>query len=356
LIQKFNASCLRTGAAMALSIVSIALVSASAGGPTKGRPLKVMTRNLYQGTNFDEALAARTGQEFVAAVATTIHSVRASQPAVRAAAVAREIAEDQPALVGVQEVATWSTGPSPTTLTVEIDQLALLLNQLQLLGQHYAVTASVTYLDFTVPSQTEWVRVRVAEVMLARTDLDPAEMIVSNPQGDLFIARFAIEHPVLGTVSVPRAWVSVDVTLKDRMVRFVSTHLDNILPSLHLAQAQELLTGPANTTLPVVLLGDFNTRADDPSDVSYPTYAALTAGNLAEVWPQVNPDTAGFTCCHDVSLTNPADALNGRIDLVFVRGPIEARRAWRVGERPEDMLGGFWPSDHAGVVATLWVQ
>jgi hypothetical protein len=90
--------------------------------------------------------------------------------------------------------------------------------------------------------------------------------------------------------------------------------------------------------------------------VSYPTYAALTAGNLAEVWPQVNPDTAGFTCCHDVSLTNPADALNGRIDLVFVRGPIEARRAWRVGERPEDMLGGFWPSDHAGVVATLWVQ
>jgi hypothetical protein len=39
-----------------------------------------------------------------------------------------------------------------------------------------------------------------------------------------------------------------------------------------------------------------------------------------------------------------------------VRGPIEARRAWRVGERPEDMLGGFWPSDHAGVVATLWVQ
>jgi endonuclease/exonuclease/phosphatase family metal-dependent hydrolase len=349
----------RTARALAvLSILLIALVPSAvpAQVPPKGRPLKVMTRNLYQGTNFTEALAAQTLPQFLAAVTTTINNVRASQPAIRAMAVAREIAEEQPALVGLQEVATWSTGTSFATLAVEINQLATLLGELQRLGQHYTVAQHTTYFAIGAPGLSGVVAVQVAEVILARTDLDPGEMTVSNASGGLFEAAFEIENPILGSLAVPRAWVSVDVTIKDRVLRFIATHLDNIDLEVQRQQAEELLTGPANTSLPVVLLGDFNTLPGDPNDPSYPTYATLVAGNFADAWPQVNAGEDGLTCCHDVPLTDPADTLDTRIDLVLLRGPIAPRRVWLVGERPGDILGGFWPSDHAGVVATLLIQ
>ena len=45
--------------------------------------------------------------------------------------------------------------------------------------------------------------------------------------------------------------------------------------------------------------------------------------------------------------------LRARIDLILTRGPIAATEAFLVGHAASDLRSGLWPSDHAGVVATL---
>jgi hypothetical protein len=45
--------------------------------------------------------------------------------------------------------------------------------------------------------------------------------------------------------------------------------------------------------------------------------------------------------------------LRARIDLILTRGPIAATEAFLVGHTAAGLRSGLWPSDHAGVVATL---
>jgi len=59
-------------------------------------------------------------------------------------------------------------------------------------------------------------------------------------------------------------WASVDVEVQGRSFRFVTTHLEPILTPFRQAQVNEILQGPANTTLPVVLVCDCNSNANEP--------------------------------------------------------------------------------------------
>ena len=79
----------------------------------------------------------------------------------------------------------------------------------------------------------------------------------------------------------------------------------------------------------------------------------MSAG-FDDAWTRANPgDSDGFTCCHRERLDDPADRLRARIDLILTRGAIAATEAFLVGHTPADLRNGLWPSDHAGVVATL---
>ena len=54
------------------------------------------------------------------------------------------------------------------------------------------------------------------------------------------------------------------------------------------------------------------------------------------------------------NLLNPISQLSERIDLVLFRGGFHVEDIRLVGEKPSDRIPpGLWPSDHAGVVATL---
>ena len=119
--------------------------------------------------------------------------------------------------------------------------------------------------------------------------------------------------------------------------------------AVQLAQAGELLAGPADTDLPVVLLGDFNARPGRP------TYAALRAAGFDDAWTRANPDDAdGFTCCHASRSTIRRTRLRARIDLILTRGAIAATEAFLVGELRR--RAGLWPSDHAGRRGRLHVE
>jgi hypothetical protein len=345
-------------------LLCTALLVVLAASPTlaqealDGGGLRVMTRNLYVGSGFNPVLSARTPDEFRQGVTSIWDAVRATDPPARMSAIGAEIAAARPHLVSLQEVATWSTGPARGNLRVEFDFLDLLLDELTRRGERYRAIALMPHFDFAAPSATgEFVSVQFRVAILARDGPGPEALRFSNIQNGLFTSTLSFPAPALGTsIPFPRAWAAVDATFQGRPFRFVATHLEAFAAPTTIAQAAELLAGPARTSLPVIVAGDLNSDAANANDPAHPAYAGfITPENgFLDVWSAANA-ASGFTCCRGRGMANPAAALGRRVDLVLVRG-FNVKAAAVQGNNPAlRTAGGLWPSDHAGVAALLEV-
>jgi endonuclease/exonuclease/phosphatase family metal-dependent hydrolase len=101
----------------------------------------------------------------------------------------------------------------------------------------------------------------------------------------------------------------------------------------------------------VILAGDFNSRADGTGT---PTYNNLINAGFDDAWSATHPRELGNTRGHDADLLNATVDLTQRLDLMLFRNKLCALEAYVVGDEPSDRThSGLWPSDHAGVVATL---
>jgi endonuclease/exonuclease/phosphatase family metal-dependent hydrolase len=181
--------------------------------------------------------------------------------------------------------------------------------------------------------------------MLARTDENTSDLKLSNAESGTYPTAVTLPT-VAGVIHAPRGWVSVDVKVRGKSFRLITTHLEAFSPLVRNAQAAELLAGPADTTMPVVAIGDFNSGPGFDTGA----YGTLLAGGFADAWP----GGPGLTCCHSTDLHNSNAPLTKRIDLVLTRGGFETVSEQVVGAELSDRTAsGLWPSDHAGVVATL---
>jgi hypothetical protein len=325
------------------------------------RTIPVMTRNVYFGANLDPVASAPNLLAAFDAAGVAFAQVEATNMPERAAAVAAEIANQRPTLVGLQEVATWLSGPvlnpAPAT-TIKYDYLSTLLSELAARGLNYQVVASLTVLDAEMPTRVggvfvQDIRIIQRDVILARGDLPVSELRLSNIQTGYFAAH--LELPLGGTggpvVSFDRGWASVDATVRGQTVRFINTHLINIVPAIQVAQGNELRAGPANTTLPVIVVGDFNSPADGTGT---PTYSHFIGAGFTDAWSATHPSDLGNTGFHADDLQNAISNLTQRIDFVLFRGDVSALDAEVVGDELQDRApSGLWPSDHAGVAARL---
>ena len=318
--------------------------------------ITIMTRNMDSGTRFGPVLAAQTFPEFLAGVAELYAEVEASNPPERAAAVAHEIADAQPDLVALQEVSQWRTGPlfgEPTTVVYDV--LASLLAKLDAQGLHYAAVAVIPEWTISAPCGCGFsVGYSDFEVILARTDLRPMHFRVDNIQVGHFTQLLTVPS-VVGPVTIPRGWASVDVHIPGKTFRFITTHLEGSSPPVQVAQGAQLLAGPGNTTLPTIYAGDFNSAATGGPDQT-PTYGNLIAAGLVDLWSAANPRNLGLTWpLHGEDPYTQNAPLTERIDLVFGDGRVDVVNAQRIGA--EDLTpSGLWPSDHAGVVATVRIR
>ena len=337
------------GVAMALWVSPFLPGSAVA----EDKVIRITTLNMDEGTDFQELLEAKTVDQFVAAVTTTFQNIEATQPAERAAAMAREIARQRPDLVGLQEASVVRTGSAPPATMVHSDLLQSLMLNLEELGEHYAVIAVVPGLDAEAPSTLGFdVRLTTQDAIIARTDRTGRALQLSNVQVKQFATNLTLQTPI-GLITIPRGWASVDVTYSGQSFRFVTTHLDTV-PAIQLAQAQELATTAANSNLPVLLAGDFNAAASDPTDPGYPTYQAFIERGFEDAWNIAHSGNTGFTCCQAPDLLNPVSALTQRIDLVLFHGEFDVQGIKLSGDKPRERTSvGLWPSDHAGVHARL---
>jgi Endonuclease/Exonuclease/phosphatase family len=319
------------------------------------RVATVMTRNVYHGVNTElNALATATSfPDLFAKVAAVYNGYHTRNFPERASRLADEIAVVRPELIGLQEAVLVRTGPfnnpAPAT-TVALDYVQILLDALAARGLHYKVVVSSIGFDAELPSTLGFdVRHTDREVILARTDLNTSDLKLSNPQAGNFTKNCTIPSGLIGPIVVRHGWVAVDAKIRGKEFRFISTHLDPICLDVQQAQANEILVGPGSTTLPVILLGDFNS----PANGSGVTYNNLIAAGFHDAWT-IAGNGQGFTCCQANDLLNPQSQLTTRIDLVLFRGGFGVNKVDIWGEEPADRTpSGLWPSDHAGVAASL---
>lgn len=317
--------------------------SSSAAGPA----VTVMTRNLYFGADLSPlftATAAQLGPEATAAY----QQLQQSDVPARLLSDARDIASARPDLVALQEAVVWSVTPSgQSTATVAYDFVAGLDADLARLHTPYTVAASSDGFSGALPVPgVGLVGLQDRDVILVRTG--DRRISVSDPTTGTY--RNVLTVHVAGIpITVKRGWAAVDATAGGRPFRVVATHLEAYSDPTRDAQAQELLGLVRASTEPTLVLGDVNSPA---SGSGSQTYDAVRAAGLGDAWATANPGKPGFTCCRSADLRS--GTLTERIDMVFTRGAFHVDRAWLVGTAPSDRTpGGLWPSDHAGVVATV---
>lgn len=324
---------------------------------TAGR-ITVMTRNLYVGASFSSMLGASTMEDVGERAARIYARILSSQFSRRADAIADEIVQTQPDVVGLQEApqiylqprGEFSIAHQPQPAAVAADYLKILLDALERRHAGYAVAAIVNNTDLTAPGGNgDAIRFIDRDVILVRKDLPFGEVTVLNAQAKNFDMKFTLT--LAGKdVNLVRGWCAVDVMVRGKLVRIVNMHLEEeYLDLIQSFQADELLAGQLQTSSPVIALGDFN--ANEKSSA----YKNFLKAGFKDPWPLVHPGEAGFSCCQDEDLLNPLPQLKERIDFILYRGSdINVDDVKLVGTHPSDRIpSGQWPSDHAGVVATL---
>lgn len=365
-MKRFYPTAATAIAALLLSI-NPAFARSAASPPlyTPHRITSVMTYNVYLGADVTPLLAASSEAELIAAVGTAWAQVVASNIPERAASIAQEIADNEPALVGLQEVAQWSLGPTPASLTVQYDFLKLILDSLEADGADYVPVVVKDNIDATAPmvdpstGSLVYVRLIDRDAILARGDLPAADLKLSNMQEKTFTNLLSFASPVFGMVTIPRSWLSVDAKVRGKSFRFITTHLEPYNPlipyslTVQEAQAAELLAGPANTKLPVVLAGDFNSDANGIGPDATPTYNDLIDAGFQDTWATLHPALSGDTCCQDPDLANMTSDLYERIDLVLTRSAMGDSAAQIVGDETIASSPPLWASEHAALTAIL---
>ena len=358
-------------AAAALLLAALSVAIPTQAGPPSGpggkKGVDAMQVNLYIGGGIDHVMALNPADpnylaELVSTVTGIYYEIVASRPDIRLQGVADQIAARMPDFVSVEEASLFCVqspgdlvygGANPAT-NVVFDYLHILTNALAADGAHYAVVSIANETEVELPmlnlatGNIDDVRWKDRDAILVRTDLPPGQLRVTNPQS----GNFAIELPIPG-VSVKRGWCSVDAFIRGENFRYLCAHAEiEKFPQIQALQVQELLTGPANVNVPVMIVGDFNA---DPfgRDGSF-AYGLFPAAGFSDAWAAVHPNdlTGGLTWGHDEFLADPSVNFDRRIDLVFYRG---ARFVPQSADVLDLWLGRnaapLWASDHAAVNA-----
>jgi hypothetical protein len=331
----------------------VANLSPTFSSAAGARAVTVMTQNLYIGADVDRvigALASPDPNDDVPALLFAIQTLAETDYPARAEAVADAIARGRPHVVGLQEVSVIDIDLTALGLpvVVHLDFLAILQAKLAARGLHYDLAAQVANITaMPLPG----ISLVDHDAMLVDAD----RVTVGSAGGQNFAFNVGVVAP---GVELKRGWVFARVTIDGEPYTFVSLHAEADLAGAHLDGLRALQIGEVVGTVGgdarVVMMGDFN---DVPGSSMH---QVMTGAGFSDVWAALRPGVIGFTCCHAANLSDHVADFSQRIDYVFSRsntGP--DKKGWidLFGDVPADRLAGpahpIWPSDHAGVTATL---
>jgi len=381
--------------ALGLFAAPLRAAPAEARSDQAGKPVTVMTRNIYLGADIQRPIAATAGLTGAAAFVALGNANDVTRDIVdrtnfprRSQLLADEIAGVKPDLIGLQEVALWRHGPlelpgsgSPGALnatTVDYDFLEILLRDLKAEGVPYKAVVVQQESDVEAPAfvgnpftgtatQGRDVRLTMRDVILLRASSNLRVLDSGSGQYD---AKLVLTVAGLSTAFV-RGFNWVDVAHgSGRPFRFVNTHLEAFSSDLALAQAAQLLAdAAADRGRTTIIACDCNSdplnssvKPTDPLGTPHNgPYNFITGpGGFTDLWLTWRPANQGWTSGLNETVDEPAPpSFDHRIDMIFARtAPGEQVRVI-AGEvtgdesADKDPVTGLWPSDHAGVVLTL---
>lgn len=342
---------------VAVLLAALAL-PAAADAATKKRPkpdVTVMSRNLYLGADLIPLATATSREDFEAKAGAVWQVVQDTNFPLRAKALAKELKQKKPDLVGLQEAAIWRKGADGvkdgnTTPATEVvyDFTATLIAEAQRLGISYEVAVIQDEFDFEAPIDKGYdIRLTQQDAILIRKG---SRVKIKTTSAGHFTDSFKVPTQV-GEADSRRGWVAADATIRGKAFRFVNTHLEAYGGDIRAAQARELVgpTGPLTDTRgKTILLGDMNS---DPRDeaVEAAAYNVLVGAGFRDIFAAKRPATSG----QNERVNNPVSELVRHIDHIFVRPRMKVLRKSVVGHQPGHRIQGLWPSDHAGVVARV---
>lgn len=324
-----------------------------------------MTQNLYLGADLGPILSATNPQLIPLLAAQAWQQIVDNDFPSRARALAALVEDNQPHLIGLQEVALFriqSPSGSGQATAVALDYLAELQAALDERGLAYSPVAVQDEFDVEIPMLVGFsgpqpllddIRMTLRDVILARDDVPTSEAGSANYQAALPINVGGFPLQIL------RGWTSVVAHVARTEFRFVNTHLEvQAAAPIQVLQAQQLIGMLEPETRPVILVGDLNSAANVTQT---PTYALLAESGYVDTWEQARRNDEGLTCCQDKDLSVEDAVFDQRLDLVLARG-LRVAAANIVGGVHADVVGeeleertdsGLWASDHAGVVTIL---
>jgi len=304
-----------------------------------------LTWNIFQG--FDVApLFIASPDQLPEVVTQVFRQFLATNFPVRAKVIAEAIASEKPDLIGLQEAVRIEL-IIPTFRTVTYDFIGILLEALEERGLKYEVAARNKNVRAKLPdSNGNLIKFWERNAVLIHKG---HKLDVIRKQEANFLTNLTV--PLGGQpFTILRGWSYIDVKIDGKVFRMINTRLDPTVEDIRNAQAAEILQGPANTRLPVVIMGDLNAPPNSSTNNLF-----INAG-FEDTWNKVG-EGPGVTAEQNPDLLNAVSLLNQRIDYILFKNGWEPIEAELVGESQKDRTKtGLWPSDHAGVSASLYLE
>jgi endonuclease/exonuclease/phosphatase family metal-dependent hydrolase len=358
----------------------------------------VMSRNIYLGA--DVGVALELIPNLPAAAQFMWEQVQQTNFAERKAILAKEIMDESPDVIGLQEATIWYCKAKPWSTKTEVYNFTTEL--LAALGGTYVIAEKDGEQAFNpgysigpIPFLTKVNDAKtfqplfgqnsascgfqIGDALLIKKELRQYVNQVGNSEYE------AVYKVVPTIMEIYRGYTWADITMQGSNVRFVSTHLESLWDSNKVPkaadQARQLVSDLTNTKSPIVVIGDFNSDPRDPRAKGFanpgaqpeasdkcPTesplcnaYKVMREANFTDAGPDAS-DPATFTWGMNALLTGADTArkvaakemgnqfgFTDRLDYIFVKNGIDVLTSKIIGQAPP------YGSDHAGVVSQLRV-
>ncbi len=302
-------------------LLSAPVTLAAAAQVTEDDPagsVRVMGRNLYLGA--DVGVALELLPDMPAAAQFMWDQVATTDFDTRVKLLAQEAADAKPDVIGLQEATIWSCRPEPWKAAVPVfDFTTQFLAATAAAGVTYEVARAgedrAENPGYAIPPIPMLTTVNDPETFgpLFGTDsadcgfvIGDALLVRADLAGDVQAAgtseytdRYAVV-PVVFQIDRGYAWA--DLALAGTTVRVVTTHLESLWAAdgevTSAQQARQLVTDLADTTVPTIVIGDFNSDPRDPRPVGSPNPGGQPeAGAVCAAQPDpVTPQTADQAC------------------------------------------------------------
>ena len=378
----------------ALSAALFTPYSAQAAEPT----FTVMSRNIYLGA--DVGVALELIPDMPAAAQFMWDQVNKNDFSKRSVALANEIKEYQPDVIGLQEATIWYCKKNAWSKKVEVfnftDQLLEALGGSYVLASKDGKTAfnpgySINPIPFlTMVKDPERFQKIFGEDKAACGFQIGDALAIKKSLADQVIqvgnTEYEDSYSIIPTLmTIYRGYTWADINIANIPVRFVSTHLESIWDENKVPnaakQASQLISDLKETNMPLVVIGDFNADPRDPRPANaanpglQPTaseecpagnskcnaYRLMMEAGFNDAGPDASDPTT-YTWGMNALLTGPdPDRLKAgqsmgneygftdRLDYIFTNNGVDVTTSQIIGYKAP------YATDHAGVFAEFTI-